>query len=67
LSDARAMRAGSAGSDWIPLTHAAKLAACTPYTVKTATIGGLIKARVLPGFPTLYSRADVLAFANARA
>ena len=53
------------GQDWIPLTRAAKLAEATPYTIKTAVIGGLIKARVLPGFPTLYSRSDVLRFVQA--
>jgi hypothetical protein len=54
-------------SDWIPLTRAAALAGVTAYTIKTACIGGLIRAKVLPGFVTRYSRSDVLKFVEARA
>lgn len=66
MSSARAEAAGADATRWIPLTRAARLAGCTPYTIKTATIGGLIRAKILTGFPTLYSETDTLAFRQAR-
>jgi hypothetical protein len=66
MSSTRAMTSGDS-SDWIPLTRAAALAGVTAYTLKTAVIGGLIRARVLPGFPTLYSRSDTMKFVESRA
>jgi hypothetical protein len=61
------MTSGDRSADWLPLTHAAALAGVTAYTLKTAVIGGLIRARVMPGFPTTYNRADVVRFVESRA
>jgi hypothetical protein len=53
--------------EWITLRRAASLLGTTCYAVKSATISGYVRAKVLAGFPPLYSKSDVLAFKQARA
>lgn len=45
-------------SDWLSLVDAAGLAGVTPYRLKTAVVGGAVRAKIVPGMPVRYYAPD---------